>query len=508
MALLNPVPGSEVLGWGFNVFGSYSSDSKTRQLFQFPETGATTQPLSNGTTYLLPGNIQLVPRNATTGETQVFQDRSEVETYFSGKAGLSTRIGEPGFKFTGQFDVMYSGASQSETSYTYAMIYSGFHSWDLEILEQNLEALAPWVLNDPDFFSVPNTFTPENAAIFFRFFDKFGTHYVSQASVGWKLYFNEAVSRSFTTSTQTISANASLEYRALFLEDSKATADATWSQVGYDYTQNRTATLQAMGGTSSILNALLPAYGQNHSDLFDLWRQSADANPVAVDFQLNPMWFLFSGAHAAAMEQAYLAYANAHLYAESKTASTLIQVKGKVERPAQNRPEQASGFQVCVIRRSDLEPVFNAYFTFSWTNYWQNWPEMYRQMYAALQNFNSSDYVVTLASFGMMGVWFPTDDMYQFLVSCGASDGLRQWERLFNQQGSANYAGINYILVGIPTLGMGNGLEAYTEAAWSRLGFSNGQYFWSGEEAPVATLLAQLRFSPRTGQVDLLAKAA
>jgi hypothetical protein len=507
---INFIPGSEVLGWGFNIFGSYSADSKTRQMFQFPDTGQTTQPLQpNGTVYLLPGNVQVINRNQSVSDTQVFESRSHVEDYFSAQAGMSTRLGEPGVKFSGQFDAMFSGAAQSDTEYMYGMVYSGYHFWDLEILEQSIDGLAPWVLNDPDFYSLPREFNEENASIFFRFFDKYGTHYVSSVKVGWKLYFNEAVERSYTTSSATISANMNMEFRALFLEDDKVSADATWSQVGYEYTQNRMASVLAQGGDSSIVEAALPGYGASHSSLYDSWRLSAEANPVAVDFGLSPMWYLFSGNHATALEAAYVAYSKAHLYAEAKTFSSLIQVKGAVQNMPP-RPTQASGFQVVVLDRSNLETVFKSYFTFSWNGYWNNWPRMYDEMYVALSPYNSSDYIVSIASFGMMGVWFPTDRMYQFLVSCGASEGLRSWERLFDQQPSANYTGINYILVGVPQLGMGNGLESYTEATggWSRISGAAPNQYWTGYEAPAATLLAQLRYSPRTGQVDLLASRA
>ena len=506
----NFIPGSEVLGWGFNVFGSYSADSKTRQMFQFPDTGQTTQPMQpSGTTYLLPGNVQVIPRNQSISDTQVFESRSHVEDYFSGKAGMSTRVGEPGVKFSGQFELMFSGAAQSDTEYMYGMIYSGYHFWDLEILDQSINGLAPWVLNDPDFYSLPREFNEENASVFFRFFDKYGTHYVSGVKVGWKLYFNEAVERSYTTSSATISANVSMEFRALFLDDDKASADATWSQVGYEYTQNRMASVLAQGGDSSIVNTVIPGYGSNHHDLYNDWRLSAEANPVAVDFGLSPMWYLFTGDHATALEAAYLAYSNAHLYAEAKTYSSLIQVKGQVEIMPP-RPTQASGFQVIVLDRSNLQTVFKSYFTFPWNGYWSNWPKMYDEMFLALSQYNSSDYLVSIASFGMMGVWFPTDRMYQFLISCGASEGLRSWERLYDQQASANYCAINYILVGVPQLGMGNGLESYTEATggWSRIGGQAPNQYWTGDEAPNATLLAQLRYSPRTRQVDVLASRA
>jgi hypothetical protein len=418
---------------------------------------------------------------------------------------MSTRIGEPGVKFSGQFDLMFSGASQSDTEYIYGMIYSGYHFWDLEILDQSINGLAPWVLNDPDFYSLPREFNEETASVFFRFFDKYGTHYVSSVNVGWKLYFNEAVSRSFTQSSATVSANVSAEFRALFLEDSKASAEATWSQVGYEYTQNRMASVLAQGGNSSIVDSIIPGYGSNYGNLYDGWRLSAEANPVAVDFGLSPMWNLFSGDHATALEAAYLAYSNAHLYAESKTASSLIQVKGQAEiMPA--RPAQASGFQVVVLDRANLQTVFKSYFTFSWSNYWSTWTRMYDEMFLALTPYNNSSYLISFATFGMMGAWFPTDRMYQFLISCGASEGLREWERLFDQQPSTSYAGINYILVGVPQLGMGNGLEAYTAAGEnaSYIGGSAPNQYWGGAQAPAATLLAQLRYSPRTQQVDLL----
>lgn len=154
----------------------------------------------------------------------------------------------------------------------------------------------------------------------------------------------------------------SLEFRALFLDDSKASADANWSQVGQQYTENRMASVLAQGGDSSMVNAVIPGYGANHHDLYNGWRLTAEANPVAVDFALSPMWHLFSGDRAAGLEAAYVAYVNSHLYAEAKTFGSLIQVKGEIQ-VLPPHSTQASGFQVAVLDRSTLETVFQSYFT-------------------------------------------------------------------------------------------------------------------------------------------------
>ncbi|MGN6110945.1 MAG: MAC/perforin domain-containing protein, partial [Kofleriaceae bacterium] len=192
-----PIPGSNVIGWGFNIFGTYSSASRTQQLFAMRDEGKywTYGP----TDYLVPENLSVEATSESTGQSYVFENRTEVEQFFSVKANVKGSYGA----FSGEFEASYEQRNVSDTDYIYAMYQLSHHSWRLDLLDRTQTALAPWVVGDPD-WQVPATFDQSTASRFYRFFEKYGTHFVSSVQVGYRLYFSQAVKRSYESNEQTI----------------------------------------------------------------------------------------------------------------------------------------------------------------------------------------------------------------------------------------------------------------------------------------------------------------
>jgi hypothetical protein len=100
-----------------------------------------------------------------------------------------------------------------------------------------------------------------------------------------------------------------------------------------------------------------------------------------------------------------------------------------------------------------------------------------------------------LASRGMFTHCVPSENMYQFMLSMGASAGVQKWIDELRRIGSGSPTSLNYALVGIPTRGPGNGFETITHANYPGRIYHTPDFgwVWSGAEAPLATLLVSLR---------------
>lgn len=489
--MAQPIPGASVLGWGFDIFGSYGPDSKKSQLFLLPDSGQEWTYGPTGVTYNLPQNVSVDELTDSSGTSYVFSTRSEFQEHFAAQAGVSAEYGV----FSGQFEASYSNTTTDESEYSYGIYQMYNWTWRLTLQDQSLSGLAPWVKSDPDYTSLPDTFNDDNAALFFRFFDKYGAFYVSGVTVGGRLYYSVAVLKSYTTNEREINAKLNLEYDAVF--SAEADSEARWEQATFNWTTNRVVSVRALGGSNEPLNIVVPAYDDNFGELFSDWLEDVAQSPVAVDFQITPIWQLFSGAKAEALATAFEAYTQDRLYVESKPLSSVIIVGGNAVFPPVERPDMSSGFQVCVLDRSNLEPIFNNFYSISRRAGWySDWPKMYDGMYEDLSNYLDSKYLFIFATWGMVGAFFPTEKVYGLMLSCGAETGLGGWEAVFDLQESMNFKGVNYVLVGVPTRGPGTGFQTYVEGEWRALWLSGDDLVMSGDVAPTATLSVHLRDLP------------
>lgn len=492
MIYKSPIPGSSAVGWGFNIFGAYSSKSLVRQLFAFPDNGKTWSyeyDKDKTIEFLLLDNIIPEEIRKGSGFQEYFTSRSKVEDHFKFKAGLQGSYGA----FSGQFEGMYSQASSSDTSYSYGLFGTEFTNWKLAIQDASANMLAPQVLSDPDYLELPEEFNEGTSRDFFRFFNKYGTHYVNQVRVGFKLDYSSAVNKSYSENEKEIKTKLTLEYGAVFLKV-KAEAEAEWKKATFSWAENRESKVEAQGGNSSILDLAMIAYGDNFKDSFDTWRGEAERTPVTIDFDLKPISDIFSGTKRVAMEKAFNEYAHRRIFIESKAKSSAILVLGEPQIPTSKLPKDARGFQVCVVRRESLEPVFNEYY-FVTAEWWNNMAQMYEAMQRGLAAYNSSDFVVILATFGMVGIIYPPNDFYQFMLSAGAGKGLKAWETVYNRSGCSNYAGVNYILVGVPKRGPGTGYDVAT---------SGSNYLLDGANAYLEVLARKVQ-ETTTNELQFLA---
>lgn len=145
-------------------------------------------------------------------------------------------------------------------------------------------------------------------------------------------------------------------------------------------------------------------------------------------------------------------YLRGSIFAESRYESCEVRVMNSVV-PNTVRPE-TSGLQM-VITDAALDVVFEKTYSRSWVAIGSEYRAMYREVEADLERFYKSEYVVTMAFFGMAAMFFPTLELRNYMQGLGAGAALKNWEDMSNGgYWTANQL-INYALIGVPGTKLG-----------------------------------------------------
>lgn len=480
---MSEIVGGSVLGFGFNILGEYNISSVTSQLFKHNTLQAQTYTYPpTGMSYSVPDNTTVVQNTTTTANTMVFNTSEQFQNYYAAKAGVKGSYG----CFSAEFDMAYSGTFNTQNSYYYGLSEADFTGWNLILSDQSSDWLSPSFLNDPLVKDLPDTFTPSNQDDFFELFRKFGTHVVTQLTVGGSLSYYEAVETSYSSSEQQIQANLSLEFNAVFYSASSQ-AEAEWSQLGQNWANSRTVTVNAVGGDTSVLNVLDPTYGSSDSSIFTTWSQAVMQNPAVISFGLRPLSVLFSGNQATAVDQALQAYCNGALLAMAVmeytpgqgpggggyTTGGVILLNGNTiapSPPVTPPPPYVTGqgtswqfvyplsaFQIALFDPNQLTTLMSHtyYISYPFSPYAE---QVYQQMMLDINGISAQNYLVAVTAF-CIPLWdFPSSEFAAWLTGCGAS--LSGWRKYIGFTGSPGAC--NYVMIGKKGLLPGSALESFS----------------------------------------------
>jgi hypothetical protein len=479
---MNTIPGADVLGFGFNILGEYDTSSITSQLFIHanPNFSQYTFP-GTQVTFEVPDNVSVIPDTEVTGSTQVFSTRKQFQSYFSAKAGLSGSYNA----FSGQFNAAYSQTFNSSNSYYYGLTEANFKGWDLSLNDQSSNWISTGFKNNPAVQALPSTFTADNKQLFFDMFRQFGTHYISQVTVGGSLYYYVAVDQSFSSNQNQVDINLSLEYKAVF-SSAKADAKSEWKQLTESWANSRIVKVDATGGDTSVLSALNPSYGDNDSDIFKSWSTAVMQNPAVILFQLRPLSKLFSGNQADAVSDALQAYTNGAILVNANadytkgygpdggdyTTSSSIIINGTVSipNPSVPAPEPTvyyasstekyivpiSGFQIALFDAVTLETIFNHIYYLDSTSLLTE-GQVYTEIMKDINGVQQKDYLCTVAAFAVDLMAYPSNDFANWLSSCGAQ--LAGWKSYIGFCGDPGM--VSYVCIGKQGLMPGNATENF-----------------------------------------------
>ncbi|MFO1046634.1 MAG: MAC/perforin domain-containing protein [Geminicoccaceae bacterium] len=483
MPTVKLLPGVGSLGQGFDIFGRYDDTSLKAPLFDFDvdeESGFTVE--APGGTFLRPFNTQPnFAANPARGAALVFSSRAEYVEHLETKADVRANYRA----FTGAFTFSFNVDKKEEANFSYAIYEYEKQLWSIQIVDASTANLAAHVLDDPVFRDVPQTYIPgENAYLFYRFFLKYGTHFVRSVDVGARLNYCVTAKKTFLSEKTAIQSKLDAEIDAVFMSGS-AEASAKWSRAGKEWTENRQIHIDVVGGENAKLAAVRPGFEQNYKALFDTWIDTLATRPGTINFRLSPIEELFTGDQAEQVRRAAAAYADSQLHVVSERTDSAVLLNGmRVELetvgPAGEYP--SSVVKIAVIDGDTLQPVLRRAYRIA-----------NRDFTAVMHDMRSYErddrYIVAIAlasepgsrpnslNNGYSGVQFPTGDFYAFLLGCGGGDAVAAWHDKYHHS-SADYT--DHV-----TLAFVGCCGAQTNSGIGTLGHNEGAYAPPRVEAAV-----------------------
>lgn len=438
----NPIPGSGVVGFGFNVLGPYNYNSVVKQILTHKILDEQTFT-HGGVTYNVPDNVTPLAVNSNEGKAYTFAGKQEVQKHFASDLHASLGVNVGLSTLSGEFDEAYSSDQNTIQSHTYGIYEENFNAFDL-VLESTDQS---WFHHDflTQMKALPKKLTMANRQLFFQFFGEWGTHYVHKVTLGGRLYYYVTVDDSFSSVSTDTKRQIELEYKAAFT-DTKADSANDWKKMDQNWASSRSVSYVTYGGDTALSGSV--ESGENFNDAYTKWNAAVVAAPASIDFQLAPISALFLGAQQDAVAQALRAYTNASVVITCKvkiisgglsarpTALSFADVESQIllegvditpptsPAPPYSNGNPAVGFNLAILDGATLTPVLNKMY------YLPVWPDpsdpvstIYDAMFADVKRAITTrvGYVVILAGAAVPDYVPPSGRFAGWLQDCGAT---------------------------------------------------------------------------------------
>lgn len=289
---------TSLLGLGFNIFGRTDLAS------------GTTLPVVKTSVNQDDDNIVTSPGDEATAITSsTFTSRQQVTEHFAAEASLSYS----GLVFSGEFSAKYQSESASDVQTAYGMYEVVRPTQITKLANTDRNVLSESFGLSTDVLNLPTKFDPAAPEQFFRIFRRFGTHIVTEVSLGGRLNAYTSAQLSSTMTSVSAEADMKMEYAGLF----SAEASAAWGKVTENWGSSREITFEVLGGQPGPLASFVPEIGATANTLVSDWIGTVDASPAIVGYQLSPLSIVFDGETADAVDQAIDAYVMSLLLLEA-----------------------------------------------------------------------------------------------------------------------------------------------------------------------------------------------
>jgi hypothetical protein len=470
---MTQIAGCGLLGFGMNVLQTAPNEA-TLQSIITPPTGRSGVYLWNDQSYEVPNNVTVTPGfgDATASATCIVgSSRADFQNQYNARLGITASYNA----FSGAFDLAFSAEEKSTQQYWYCAVFSQFEAYTL-LLQADAAELSPEFVSDSDVVALmaQTAFDITNPAPFFNVFAKWGTHYVTQVSMGANLAYNAAVQTSTTTTETDVAANLTLEYKAVFVSG-KAEASAEWKTLGETWAESRTVKVEVTGGDASALNGVDPAYQDNLNAQFEAWIASIPANLGVMQLTVRDLSTLFSGQTQQLVAQALQAYLGGVVLASASmttpgvetvtSGACLVQVAGTTVSPPTPVSTTANGgaAQLVILDPADLSVTANvaaACELVTTEDLAAQYAAFWAPFTAALQQGAQNQAVVALGVAGFNNQdGFPPADMIGYLKACGA--GLDGWASTSSMNAGDDF-NVCYALVGQQGMVAGGAVETFS----------------------------------------------
>jgi len=465
---LEPIPGSTIVGYGFNILGGEALGALRDRLFvQTFEKGKTyTQPATK-ITYSVPDNFDQLPAGELRMHCSMGSGKKEFRHKLSTSLGLKFSYG----MFAGEAEANFSEAVANESEWSYARLSSYRAEWGVKIAEWEQERLTDGVRLAIE--ELPEVYNPEDVESrmkFFQFFEIHGTHFIDCVTIGGRLSFYVGISKKSSQSETSIDTKLKAAYNGLFCK-TEAEAKRHWEEATAEFMEEVNISVNAIGGDSSLSRLVSVKHGDRCAEPYEQWMKSLDSQPGFMGFQpgqasLKPIWDLVTGKRREALQSAFGDYCDNYIIAKAVEGTgkthelASIVVGGEALVPA-GEPGITGGITVAVIDQSALKIRLCKYYAYTQKPPAPfNWDAVYDDLYPLAQE---DGVFVALATYQLPGYCFPTENMVLLLHSLGAADDerspLHKWRMQFEY--SSFPAPVLYALIGRSKAGPGGGVDRY-----------------------------------------------
>lgn len=471
----NPVlPGAELVGYGFNIFGKYDESSKTYLIL---DKGQTQTIEVNGNDFQSYSNLNVTLQNSSDTVYESFSNRSDIEKSMAESAGLDISVHTfLAGTFKGEVNSNYSSISNSEEQNYYLVSKTNKKLWSVSGGKPNIMQYA-------DIASLPRTFDPQKPEPFFRAIQKYGAYYIKEVFVGAYMHYYEAINQSFCSDQTSASISAKAEYESLFTKDS-ASGQAEWGSLSENWKTNRQSKCKVVGGIDPGLGVVAsPSTYQNFSALFQQWTNSINqGNGVPMHFTLAPVYELFDDI---ALQQAFQQAASAYLsnsfsiQYSSNNRSVSIVAGGQSLLPQNSFPTLKDmhnpSVWVVVMNRQNLNIEMNLLFpiaspstsVFPLTPDQMDRNDYQQRIYQAINKYSGSEkHMILLSTYDVVASTAGTApitvmdnlNLNNFISNAGGGSAFEQWKNSWIASYGVSSA---YLLAGVIAGGPNQGVDYF-----------------------------------------------
>jgi len=366
--VLDPLPGLDFVGFGYDARFDTAQTALQVPIIDFSYSlgNIYSYPTARQYIYRVPDEIYIRNVAFTNADTYLYNSLTEYQTSLALETGIdtSTLISQTNTNSTcittnsttnctvtgtataGQLFSLGSTVGFVSESFNSQQSYLVENSETTQLFNIFLDSryIRPDVKDDLRVLS--NYLFNDNKILYFKFLEKYGTHYVVSATMGGQISMLSSILESYVdltdTSTSTLAggqtnystisqADALNAANAAFASTLNTAVDFSFSNVNSDITMQTTSQWTLLGGNSSIVNLLDTT---NSSLAILAWKQTITENPVAVGYRLREISTLFDD--SLMREQLHLAV-QVYLTVDTSDTQTLLdfnppQIPGQSKR--------------------------------------------------------------------------------------------------------------------------------------------------------------------------------
>lgn len=443
------ITGSEMLGRGVSLFGKPEAFLDVLCDTSSPDIAFK----SGGKDYHRAKSVGFQETTFREEGLEVFLNREEYQRSAALKVDAKGAYGA----FSGSFELSFGTEFSAFSERTAAMQTYSSHLWTLRLDDKTPSAR---LLQSAEYRRVPAVFNRQNAAAFYEFFDRFGTHVVREVVLGGSLEYAMMIDRTQTSDKKTIEAKVRAEYGAFF----SGSASASQVDEVKKFSQHRRSTLRLRGGDTSAIQLLNPDAPRDMSAEFRAWVDSIPNKPWLVSKKLSRIDdFLDWGDRKAAVTTALDLYLSGRARLESTWKDSTIVLVGEETRLAAGAAGAAKpALHLVMANNKSLQreehyfeaPAGGAPET-DFAKYWGDLAQF-------LQDANLKEKVLLLATerWPRDARYLPPPKVRQHLLAHGVRHaGLARWESLTKDLQACPIAGLSWVSASAGT-GLDSGKDA------------------------------------------------